>query len=67
MLIIDVRCNLIFGSSYHTVLEMFFKDKMNNESKVQINEMINLFEYLLLKEVYKFELDGLPPTSTQVT
>jgi hypothetical protein len=47
---IDVNFNLIIGSAYHTVLEMFFRAKMNNESQVQINEMINLFEYLLLEE-----------------
>ena len=47
---IDVSSNLIIGSAYHTVLEMFFKAKMDNEKLVQINEMINLFEHLLLEE-----------------
>ena len=46
----DVSSSLIIGSAYHSAVEMYYKAKLKGESDVKHNEMIAVFEQILLEE-----------------
>jgi CRISPR/Cas system-associated exonuclease Cas4 (RecB family) len=47
---IDISSNLVLGTSYHSAIEMHYRAKMQGEKPVSLDEMLHLFEQLILKE-----------------
>ncbi len=47
---IDLSANLIIGTAYHTAVEMFHRAKQKNEPTVQLDEMLAVFEQIILEE-----------------
>jgi enoyl reductase-like protein len=47
---IDVSINLVLGSFHHSAIEMLFRAKQNGDKIVDLNEMLTIFEHLILEE-----------------
>lgn len=50
---IDTSSNLVLGTSYHAAIEMHYRAKINGEKPVTLEEMLDVFEQLILEEEAK--------------
>lgn len=46
----DVGAGLVVGTAYHTAVEMYFRAKMHQEVPISLEEILDVFEHVILEE-----------------